>query len=173
YPSISADDLRFYLIEAADKILPEVGADVGQKALNQLKRRGIDVRLSTFLESAVDQRIKLSDGAEFDAGTLVWTAGVKPSPVVQAGDLQLGAKGHLDTSEYLTVNGVDGAFAGGDNAQVPDGKGGFYPPNAQNAVRQAPVLADNVIAALRGTEMTPYRHGNLGAVAGLGLHKGA
>ncbi|MDA8371371.1 MAG: NAD(P)/FAD-dependent oxidoreductase [Nocardiopsaceae bacterium] len=173
YPSISVDDLHFYLIEAADRILPEVGPQVGSKALNQLKLRGIDVRLSTFLESAVDQRIKLSDGAEFDAGTLVWTAGVKPNPVVQASDLPLGPKGHIDTTEFLAVNGVDGAFAGGDNAQVPDGNGGFYPPNAQNAVRQAPVLADNVIAALRGTKPTAYKHENLGAVAGLGMHKGA
>ncbi|WP_017626799.1 NAD(P)/FAD-dependent oxidoreductase [Nocardiopsis chromatogenes] len=173
YPSISVDDLRFYLIEAADKILPEVGPEVGTKALNQLKRRGVDVRLKTFLESAEKQVIKLSDGTEFEAGTLVWTAGVKPNPVVSASDLPLGPKGHVDTSEYLTVNGVEGAFAGGDNAQVPDGKGGFYPPNAQNAVRQAPVLADNVIAAVRGKKMTAYRHDNLGAVAGLGLHKGA
>ncbi|ASU82489.1 NAD(P)/FAD-dependent oxidoreductase [Nocardiopsis gilva YIM 90087] len=173
YRSISVDDLHFYLIEAADKILPEVGPEVGTKALNQLKARGIDVRLSTFLESAVDQRVKLSDGTEFEAGTLVWTAGVKPSPVVQASDLPLGPKGHVDTSEYLIVNGVDNAFAGGDNAQVPDGNGGFYPPNAQNAVRQAPVLADNVIATLRGKKPTAYVHKNLGAVAGLGLHKGA
>ncbi|NYE45576.1 NADH dehydrogenase [Spinactinospora alkalitolerans] len=173
YPSIGIDDLHFYLIEAADKILPEVGPEVGEKAMNQMRQRGIDVRLSTFLESAVDQRIKLSDGTEFEAGTLVWTAGVKPSPVVQASDLPLGPKGHIDTSEYLTVNGVDNAFAGGDNAQVPDGNGGFYPPNAQNAVRQAPVLADNVIATLRGKELKAYRHQNLGAVAGLGLHKGA
>ncbi|GAB3207560.1 NAD(P)/FAD-dependent oxidoreductase [Marinactinospora thermotolerans] len=175
YPSISVDDLHFYLIEAADKILPEVGPDVGAKALNQLRLRGIDVRLSTFLESAVDQHIKLSDGTEFDAGTLVWTAGVKPSPVVQASDLPLGPKGHIDTNEFLQVNGVENAFAGGDNAQVPDldNPGRFYPPNAQNAVRQAPVLADNVIAALRGGKPKAYRHKNLGAVAGLGMHKGA
>lgn len=173
HASISVEDVRFYLIEAADKILPEVGPDVGDKALNQLRRRGIDVRLNTFLESAADQHIKLSDGAEFDAGTLVWTAGVKPSPVVAASDLPLGPRGHLDASEYLTLNGVENAYAGGDNAQVPDGNGGFYPPNAQNAVRQAPVLADNVIANLRHTELKAYRHRNLGAVAGLGLHKGA
>ncbi|PSK98340.1 NADH dehydrogenase [Murinocardiopsis flavida] len=173
YPSIGMDDLHFYLVEAADKILPEVGADVGQKALSQLRQRGIDVRLSTRLESAVDQHMVLSDGTEFEAGTLVWTAGVKPSPVVQAGDLPLGPKGHVDTNEYLMVNGVENAFAGGDNAQVPDGDGGFYPPNAQNAVRQAPVLADNVAAVLRGGTPAPYRHQNLGAVAGLGLHKGA
>ncbi|MCY9787668.1 NAD(P)/FAD-dependent oxidoreductase [Nocardiopsis sp. EMB25] len=173
YSSIGLEDVRFYLIEAADKILPEVGPEVGTKALNQLRQRGIDVRLETFLESAVDQRIKLSDGTEFDAGTLVWTAGVKPSPVVAASDLPLGPKGHVDTSENLTVNGVENAFAGGDNAQVPDGNGGYYPPNAQNAVRQAPVLADNVIATLRGGKLKPYRHKNLGAVAGLGLHKGA
>ncbi|MBB4929742.1 NADH dehydrogenase [Lipingzhangella halophila] len=173
YSSIGIDDLRFYLIEAADKILPEVGEEVGAKALNQLRQRGIDVRLSTFLESATDQRVRLSDGTEFDAGTLVWTAGVKPNPVVAASDLPLGPKGHVDTSEYLTVNEVENVFAGGDNAQVPDGHGGFYPPNAQNAVRQAPVLAHNVIAALRGGDMVAYQHRNLGAVAGLGLHKGA
>ncbi|NYH53524.1 MULTISPECIES: NAD(P)/FAD-dependent oxidoreductase [Nocardiopsis] len=173
HPSIDLEDVQFYLIEAADKILPEVGPEVGTKALNQLRRRGIDVRLKTFLESAVDQRVKLSDGTEFEAGTLVWTAGVKPSPVVAASDLPLGPKGHLDTSEYLTVNGAENVFAGGDNAQVPDGNGGYYPPNAQNAVRQAPVLADNVIASLRGSELKAYRHKNLGAVAGLGLHKGA
>lgn len=173
HPSIDLEDVNFYLIEAADKILPEVGPEVGGKALNQLRRRGIDVRLETFLESAVDQRIKLSDGAEFDAGTLVWTAGVKPSPVVAASDLPLGPKGHVDTSEFLTVNGTDNVFAGGDNAQVPDGDGGFYPPNAQNAVRQAPVLADNVIATLRNGKLKAYQHKNLGAVAGLGLHKGA
>ncbi|GAA1453392.1 NAD(P)/FAD-dependent oxidoreductase [Nocardiopsis tropica] len=173
HQSIDLDDVRFYLIEAADKILPEVGPEVGNKALNQLRRRGIDVRLKTFLESAADQHIKLSDGTEFDAGTLVWTAGVKPSPVVAASDLPLGPKGHVDTSEFLTVNGVENAFAGGDNAQVPDGNGGYYPPNAQNAVRQAPVLADNVIASLRNTELKAYKHKNLGAVAGLGLHKGA
>ncbi len=173
HPSIEQSDVRFFLIEAADKILPEVGPEVGTKALNQLRRRGIDVRLKTFLESAVDQHIKLSDGTAFDAGTLVWTAGVKPSPVVAASDLPLGPKGHLDTSEFLALNGVENAFAGGDNAQVPDGNGGYYPPNAQNAVRQAPVLADNVIAALRGEEPKAYRHKNLGAVAGLGMHKGA
>lgn len=173
HPSIDLDEVNFYLIEAADKILPEVGPEVGGKALNQLRRRGIDVRLKTFLESAVDQRVKLSDGAEFDAGTLVWTAGVKPSPVVSASDLPLGPKGHVDTSEYLTVNGTDNVFAGGDNAQVPDGNGGYYPPNAQNAVRQAPVLADNVIATLRNGKLKAYQHKNLGAVAGLGVHKGA
>ncbi|MGW5879176.1 NAD(P)/FAD-dependent oxidoreductase [Nocardiopsis terrae] len=173
HPSIDLEDVNFYLIEAADKILPEVGPEVGGKALNQLRRRGIDVRLKTFLESATDQRIKLSDGSEFEAGTLVWTAGVKPSPVVSASDLPLGPKGHVDTSEYLTVNGTDNVFAGGDNAQVPDGNGGYYPPNAQNAVRQAPVLADNVIATLRNGKLKAYRHKNLGAVAGLGLHMGA
>src|SRR5690606_12976977 len=173
YPSISIDDLHFYLIEAADRILPEVGPEVGAKALQQPRNRGIDVRLSTFLEPAVDQRITLSAGTEFAAGTLVWTAGGKPSPVVQASDLPLGPKGHVDATEYLTVRGVENAFAGGDNAQVPDGNGGYYPPNAQNAVRQAPVLADNIIATLRGKELKPYRHKNLGAVAGLGMYKGA
>ncbi|QVQ51415.1 NAD(P)/FAD-dependent oxidoreductase [Spiractinospora alimapuensis] len=175
YPSIGIDDLHFYLVEAADQILPEVGPEVGRKTLNQLRLRGIDVRLSTRLESAVDQHMVLSDGTEFDAATLVWTAGVKPSPIVEASDLPRGPRGHVDTTEFLTIRDTTKAFAAGDNAQVPvlDQPGTYYPPNAQNAVRQAKVLSDNIVATLRGGRLTPYSHKNLGAVAGLGLHKGA
>lgn len=173
YRNVSVEDMRWVLVEASDRILPEVGPDMGKWTAEQLRGRGIDVKMKTFLQSAVDGVVELSDGSRFPAGTLVWTAGVKPSPVVQASDLPLGPKGHVDTTEYLTVRGVENAFAGGDNAQVPDGNGGYYPPNAQNAVRQAPVLADNIIATLRGKELKPYRHKNLGAVAGLGMYKGA
>ncbi|MGI5163965.1 NAD(P)/FAD-dependent oxidoreductase [Spirillospora sp. CA-253888] len=171
---VSPQDLRFVLVEAADRILPEVGPDMGKWTAEQLRGRGIDVKMKTFLQSAVDGVIELSDGSRFPAGTLVWNAGVKAAPVVKHTDLPLTERGQVKGTEYLTIEGMVRAFTAGDNAAIPDltQEGAFCPPNAQHAVRQSKVLADNVVRSLRGKSLKPYVHNNLGAVAGLGLHKG-
>jgi NADH dehydrogenase len=171
---VTPQDLRFMLVEAADRILPEVGPDMGKWTAEQLRGRGIAVKMNTYLQSAVDGQIELSDGSSFPAGTLVWNAGVKPSPVVRHGDLPLDERGRVKGTEYLTVEGLVRAFTAGDNAAIPDltQEGMYCPPNAQHAVRQAKLLGDNIVRSLRGKTLKPYVHGNLGAVAGLGLHKG-
>ncbi|SNS64131.1 NADH dehydrogenase [Actinomadura meyerae] len=171
---VTPQDLRFMLVEAADRILPEVGPDMGKWTAEQLRGRGIAVKMNTYLQSAVDGQIELSDGTSFPAGTLVWNAGVKPSPVVRHGDLPLDERGRVKGTEYLTVEGLVRAFTAGDNAAIPDltQEGMYCPPNAQHAVRQAKLLGDNIVRSLRGKTLKPYVHGNLGAVAGLGLHKG-
>ncbi|HEX6469523.1 MAG TPA: NAD(P)/FAD-dependent oxidoreductase [Streptosporangiaceae bacterium] len=174
YPGLRAEDLRWVLVEATDHILPEVGADMGRWTVEALRRRGIEVKLETLLKSAESGQIVLSDGDAFDAGTLVWTAGVKPHPVAGAGDLPVDEKGRLKATAELTLEGLDDAFAAGDNAAVPDltKPGQFCAPNAQHAVRQARRLADNIVATLHGKQRQPYRHAYAGSVASLGLHKG-
>jgi NADH:ubiquinone reductase (H+-translocating) len=174
YADIDAGEMRWVLIEASDRILPEVGLDMGQWTVEALRRRGIDVRLKTLLKSAENLNLVLSDGEEFVAGTLVWTAGVKPNPLVKKTDLPLDDKDRVKATAELTVEGLDNAFTAGDIAAVPDltKPGEFCAPNAQHAVRQAKVLGDNVVAALRGRELKAYKHAYAGSVASLGLHKG-
>jgi NADH dehydrogenase len=174
YPSIDEKDLRFVLVEMADRILPEVGEDMGRYTVKRLRERGIDVRLGTKLESAKDHHIVLSDGEEFDADTLVWTAGVKATPVLGSSDLPLDEKGRLKAHANLTVDGADHVWTAGDNAAVPDltHPGELCSPSAQHAVRQAKVLGDNLARAIRGEELEDYRHKHAGSVASLGLHKG-
>jgi NADH dehydrogenase len=174
YPNVDASDMRWVLVEASDHILPEVGPDMGKWTVEALRGRGIDVRLETMLKSAEQSRIVLSDGEEFGAGTLVWTAGVKPNPLVKNTDLPVDGKGRVKATAELTVDGVRNAFTAGDIAAVPDltKPGEFCAPNAQHAVRQAKVLAANVVASLRGRQLKPYKHSYAGSVASLGLHKG-
>nr|WP_308212444.1 FAD-dependent oxidoreductase [Actinomadura madurae] len=125
YPTIDAGEMRWMMVEATDRILPEVGPEMGRHTADALRRRGIEVKLETLLKSAEKRRIVLSDGEEFDAGTLVWTAGVKPHPVVRESDLPLDDKGRVKTTAELTVDGLEHVYAAGDNAAVPDltGKG--------------------------------------------------
>src|SRR5690606_15969895 len=160
---------------AADRILPEVGEDMGRYTVSCLRERGIEVRLKTLLKSCVDGQVVLSDGSRFEADTIVWTAGVKPNPVLGATDLPLDEKGRVVTTADLRVAGVENAWAAGDAAAVPDltgPPGATCAPTAQHAVRQAKLLGDNLARSLTGKPLREYRHKSAGSVATLGLHMG-
>ncbi|MDX6226119.1 MAG: hypothetical protein QOE64_2495 [Frankiales bacterium] len=174
YDAISPKDLRWVLVEASGRILPEVSEDLGGYTADQLRKRGIDVRLETRVESLVGGHVELSDGERFESDTVVWTAGVKPHPVLAETDLPRDDKGRVRCLPTLQVEGLAGAWSAGDCAAVPDltKPGAMTGPSAQHAVRQAKRLGDNLIAVLRGAAPTDYKHAYAGSVASLGLYKG-
>lgn len=179
YKQIEQDELRFVLVEGSPRILPEVSEELGGYTLEQLRKRNIEIHLSTFLNSCVDGHVVLSNKMEFDAETIVWTAGVKANPVLQKSDLPLDQLGRVTVNAKLQVVDADGtvvpdAYAAGDCAAVPDlyNPGKFCPPNAQHALREGNHLGDNLARVLRSAELTEYKHKNIGAVASLGMYKG-
>ena len=174
YDDVDADDMRWVLIEATGRILPEVSVPMAEYTVQQLLKRNMDVRLNTRVESLTDGHVVLSDGEEFDAETIVWTAGVKPNPMLTRTDLPLDEKGRLRCTPDLRVDGVEDAWGAGDAAAVPDltDPGAFTGPSAQHAVRQTKTLAANIVAALRRRKLVDYRHKYVGSVASLGLYRG-
>ncbi|QES49000.1 FAD-dependent oxidoreductase [Streptomyces venezuelae] len=176
YHNVKPEDMKWILVEASDRILPEVGPEMGKYTVRELRRRNIDVRLETRLDSCENRIAVLSDGSRFPTRTVVWTAGVRPHPVLEATDLPKNDRGRLSCTPFLTVQGVEHAWAAGDAAAVPDITAGEpgreCAPNAQHALRQAKALADNLLASLRGEVLTEYAHKYAGSVASLGLHKG-
>jgi NADH dehydrogenase len=178
YPDVSPADMRWVLVEAAGRILPEVSLPMAVYTVRQLLRRGMDIRLHTRVESLTGGHVVLDDGTEFDAETVVWTAGVKASPLLGRTDFTVDSKGRLPCTPELQVRDVPGAWSAGDCAAVPDlTRTGDDPhattgPSAQHAVRQAKRLAGNIVASLRRRRLKPYRHAYAGSVASLGLYKG-
>jgi NADH dehydrogenase len=182
YPTLKPSDLHFVLVEGSDRILPEVSAESGQYVLDELESRNIDIHLKTFLNSCIDGHVVLSTGQEFDSDTIVWTAGIKANPVLaESSDLPVDKLGRVTTLATLQVcdaegKVIDDVWAAGDCAAVPDiasgEEGKFCPPNAQFAIRQAKVLAENVEAAIYGHEQGVFAHKSIGVVASLGLNKG-
>ncbi|MFI8511660.1 NAD(P)/FAD-dependent oxidoreductase [Streptomyces sp. NPDC085460] len=176
YHNVKPEDLRWVLVEAAGRILPEVGDEMGRYAIRELRGRNVDVRLDTRLDSCEDRVAVLSDGTRLPTRTVVWTAGVKPAPVLAATDLPLDERGRIRCTAHLGVDGTPHAWAAGDAAAVPDvtakEPGTPCAPNAQHAVRQAKVLAENLAASLHGRPLKEYAHAYAGSVASLGLHKG-
>jgi NADH dehydrogenase len=173
YPDLEAGELRWVLVEAMDRILASVPKRLADRALRELRERGIDVRLSTKLESAEDGRVRLSDGTELPTDTLVWVAGTRPNRIVGELGLPTDEKGRLRVDNRLRVDESDSVWSAGDCAAVPDVVGGgLCPPTAQYAVREARVLADNLVAVLRGESTRPFRYRNRGEFVTLGRHKG-
>ena len=174
YDNVDPDDMRWVLIEATGRILPEVSVPMAEYTVKQLLKRNVDIRLSTRVDSLTGGHVVLTDGDEFDAETIVWTAGVKANPMLARTDLPLDEKGRLRCTADLRVEGVEDAWGAGDCAAVPDltEPGSFTGPSAQHAVRQTKTLAANIVAAQRRRQLTDYRHKYVGSVASLGLYRG-
>jgi NADH dehydrogenase len=180
YPELSPDELAFHLVEARDRILPEVSDGPGRWVVRSLEKRGAHVHLNAQLTAAVDGHVVLSTGEEFDSDLIVWTVGNAANPMVRSHtDLPIDERGMLMVRADLRVGSesepVPDAWAAGDDAAVPDlavGRGAATVPNAQHAVRQGKLLARNIVATLRGRKPRRYLHHSLGTVATLGLGRG-
>jgi NADH dehydrogenase len=161
YPRARLHGMRWILVEAMDRVLPEVPLDLADYALRELRGRGIDVRLGTRLDEATANSALLSTGERVPTRTLVWTAGVTPHPSLASFDLPLDEHGRVKVDEYMRVEGSANVWAIGDCAAVPDPNKdgeGPCPPTAQHAVRQGPTVAHNIACEL-GAATGPRRFG--------------
>jgi NADH:ubiquinone reductase (H+-translocating) len=173
YPKARLHGMRWILVDAADRVLPEIDAGLADYAVRELRARGIDVRLSTRLENVTAESVTLSTGEVIPTRTLVWTAGVVPQPSLQNLSVPLDETGRIVVDDHLQVAGTNNVWAIGDCAAVPNPKdpSGACPPTAQHAVRQGPAAARNIAAALGIGSARPYRYKEFAAFVNLGNYK--
>ena len=173
YPKARLHGMRWILIDAADRVLPEIDAGLADYAVRELRARGIDIRLSTRLENVKADSVTLSTGEVIPTRTLVWTAGVVPQPSLRNLSVPLDDSGRAVVDDHLQVAGTDNVWAIGDCAAVPDPRDPSRgcPPTAQHAVRQGPAAARNIAAALGIGTARPYRYKEFAAFVNLGHYK--
>ncbi|HET8640134.1 MAG TPA: NAD(P)/FAD-dependent oxidoreductase [Solirubrobacterales bacterium] len=171
YPRARLHGMRWVLVEAADRVLPEIDAGLADYALRELRGRGIDIRLGTTLEEAAADSARLSSGETLPTRTIVWTAGVAPHPSLRQLSVPLDEKGRVPVDEHLRVQGMDGVWAIGDCAAAPNPQGGLCPPTAQHAVRQGPVAARNIAAELGVGTAQAFDYRGSAAFVNLGRYK--
>jgi NADH dehydrogenase len=173
YPNLREDMLRVVLVEAGHAILPELGESLGRYAQQQLARRGVEIHVQTAVTSYDGKELTLSDGTTIEVRTVVWTAGITPSPLLSRLPCAI-ERGRILANECLQVPGWPGVWTLGDCAFVPDvlKPGKFCPPTARHATRQAAVLAKNIVATMRGQPPRPFRFKTIGLLASIGRHTG-
>jgi NADH dehydrogenase len=173
YPGLKEEMIRLVLVEAGDAILPELSESLGRYAQEQLRWRGVEVRLKTKVTGYDGRVVSLDDTTKITTHMLVWTAGITPSPLLSSLPCRT-ERGHVLVDEHMRAPGWSDVWALGDCALVPDltNPGKFCPPTAQHATRQATVLADNIVAALRGCPLRPFRFKIIGLLATVGRRTG-
>ena len=171
YPRARLHGMRWVLVEATDRVLPEIDRPLADYALRELRGRGIDIRLGTTLEEVTANSARLSTGEVLPTKTVVWTAGVAPQPILKELNLPLDERGRVPVDSYLRVQGMDSVWAIGDCAAAPDPRGGICPPTAQHAVRQGPVVARNIAAELGIGSARPFDYRSEASFVNLGRYK--
>ena len=152
YPPLGEESIRVVVVHPGNFILPELGEELGNYAERKLRERKVDVIKGARVANYDGSVVMLSNGTSIPASTLIWTAGVKPSPVIES----LGCKterGRLLVNECFAVPEASGLWAAGDCAAIPDvkaGTGKFYPPTAQHGLRQGVMVAKNIEATILG-----------------------
>ncbi len=171
YPRARLHGMRWVLVEASDRVLPEIDIELADYALRELRGRGIDIRLKTTLEQVEADSARLSSGETLPTCTVVWTAGVAPQPILKELNLPLDERGRVPVDDHLRVQGLDSVWAIGDCAAAPDPRGGTCPPTAQHAVRQGPVAARNIAAELGIGSAEAFEYRSEASFVNLGRYK--
>ena len=173
YPRCRMQGMRWVLVEARERLIMEIPARLSQFTQSELEGRGIEFRVGQTIERVSERDVTLSSGEVIPTRTVVWTAGVKPHPVVARLGLPLGPGGRIVVDRCMRVQGREHVWAIGDAAAVPDParRGQPCPPTAQHALRQGRRVARNVAATLRGRPPRPFRYRTLGVFVDLGRHQ--
>ena len=176
YPNISDDEVRFYLIEYADRILPTFPADLADYATRRLKIHGIEVLTGVGTKAATGTAVELTDGRIIPTSTIVATIGNGPHRLVETLGLDL-HWARIKTDRFMRVPGHDGVWALGDAALIPlvDDPGEdpllYATQTAQFAVREGQQIASNILAKMAGKALKPFAYTSKGSLASLGMSK--
>lgn len=172
YPDVADGELRVSVLHGTDRLLPELPPKLGAAALASLRRRGVDVRLSTRAVAVSAEGLTLDDGEPVPGRTVICTIGTASNPLLTRLGLPL-LHGRVAVSGDMSVPDGPGVWALGDCAAVPNALDGqISPPTAQFAVQQARCLARNLIAARAGRPTQPFRYRSRGMMASIGHMKG-
>jgi NADH:ubiquinone reductase (H+-translocating) len=173
YPNLCEGMCHVVLVHSGPMILPELGRELGQYTEKVLAGRGVDIRLNTRVANVTQNKVSLSDGTSISSQTLVWTAGIVPSPLI--GTIpSLKERGRLVVNQFLQLPNWPNVWAIGDCAFVPDirNNGKSHPPTAQHAMREGKIVAKNIVAALSGRPLRAFSFKTIGLLASIGRRMG-
>lgn len=166
---VETSSIRIILVEAESRIVSDLHAKLGTYVMKHLQRTGIEVRLRSRVTRIQGDSVRINNIETVPTNTLIWVAGVVASPQIAELNIEKDGIGRVLVNEYMEVPGMPGVYAVGDCAHFKDPESGQpIPPRAHTAVRQARVVAHNILAEIRGREKKFYRYANTVDAVSLG-----
>ena len=172
YPEIDFTKMQIHLFESGDRLLGAMHPENSAKVLKYVKNFGVDVWLNTMVTDFDGDVLTTADGKKIKSETLIWTAGVKGNPVEGFAPETIAGGNRISVDEYCKVKNYDNIYAIGDVASMvledfPRG----HPMVAPVAIQQGELVADNIIAQLKGKPAKPFVYFDKGSMATVGRNK--
>jgi NADH dehydrogenase len=163
---IRPESARIILIEGGPNLLPTFPEKLRAAARASLVKLGVEVRTGAVV-TAIDNDGVTAAGERIPAQTILWAAGVAASPLAKSLGVPLDRAGRVSPQPTLNLAAHPEVFVAGDIcAFVQDGKP--LPGVAQVAKQEGAHAARNILRAIRGEPLDPFRYVNYGNVATIG-----
>ena len=172
FPDLDLSKMEINLYEAAPKLLGAMSEDSSKMSLKYLIRLGVNVHLNSKVEAYDGTKLSLEDGSNFITDTVIWTAGVKASPIDGLSKEVITSGNRILVNEYNQIDTTENVFAIGDVAAcvTPENPKGL-PMLAPVAQQQGKLLSKNLIKLINKKPMTPFVYKDRGVMATIGRKK--
>ena len=167
FRTIDTRETRTILVEAGPRILPAFPPVLSEKAEESLERLCVEVRTGTPVTALGEDAVWIG-GERIASQTILWAAGVAPSPVARSLGVPLDRAGRVVVNADLTIPGHPEVFVIGDLAACTDATGQPLPGLAPVAIQQGEYAARAVLCAVRGQPPQPFRYRDKGTMATIG-----
>lgn len=175
FRNIDTGKAEIILVEGRSQVLPAYPRDLSEKAAESLRRLGVTIRLDTMVTDIAGNTAVLSkDGVreEIKSRTILWTAGVKASPLGRVLSKRAGAaldgSGRVIVGPDLSIPGRPDIFVIGDLASFSPEGGQPLPGVAPVAMQEGRYVAELIRDRLSGKETKPFRYADKGSLAVIG-----
>lgn len=141
---------------AGKKMMSDFSNSIQKIIRRSFKSRGITIDESAYVDKISDGKIVLKNGQQHDADVIFLATGVKPSSIFASSGMATGPDGGLLVNSFLQSTEHANIFGGGDciyHSPKPLAKVGVY------AVRENPILLNNILASLEGSELKEFDPG--------------
>ena len=172
YPEIDFTKMQIHLFESGDRLLGAMHPENSAKVLKYVKDFGVEVWLNTMVTDFDGDVLTTADGKKVKCETLIWTAGVKGNPVEGFTPETIAGGNRISVDEFCKIKGYENIYAIGDVASMVQEK---YPKGhpmvAPVAIQQGELVADNILAQLKGKAPKPFVYFDKGSMATVGRNK--
>jgi NADH:ubiquinone reductase (H+-translocating) len=165
YPEINPARLHVVLVEMMDRLLAPFDESLQKYTLQELIKRGVDVRLNTAITEIEPDRVDFKDGSSMPVDLVIWAAGVSGDPVVRNWGLPIGRAGRIEINDDTRVVGEERIFAIGDASVAVNTP---LPQLAQPAIQMGRFAAKQIARLHRGLETQTFHYHDKGTMATIG-----
>ena len=173
YPMLDVNEARVILVEAGDRVLATFPTGLQKKATQQLQKMGVELMLGNPVSTIENGVVKLKDGTEIAASTIVWAAGVRGAMLGDTLGVEMARGARVKVQETMQLPTRPEVYVIGDMAYLEgfkthDGKTVAYPMVAQVAIQQGKISANNILATIRNKALATFHYRDKGSMATIG-----